>query len=977
MNKFLSASLSAALILTCPGLPAYAAVGQVKVSVPTGAGAPVVRPAGASIAPLSLNSAVLGAPSLGATPAVLGAPAIQPAAALAPAAAVSAAAAAPAFAAPAAARLQAAGPSAAAAPVAQRLSAAQEGVSASLNEAGSLEKASAGSASALGRRLEDIVLGARSRSASAALVAPADAPLVSFGSNEALARPAGDSIRMAAEASASDGPGVPAPPSGDSRADGREPRRGDNGPLVPRLLASAIALLPAYFLGWPLLAAQGYIVGGLLVVSSIGMALMPFLGPDATKTLRAIPGVALGLTGLTAVGVAVSLSYGLGVPTAMSLMAPGLFALVGGWGLTRYGVSGPRHRFDKLESVGAFFGGISSLTLIGLAALGPASWVGTGILWLSYPLSMLLWPHLPGWVGEGVKGGFSALWYGVKGSLRVVGAARRDTLLLDRLERFSRRMYKSWKGNAVWLGLLVWGPILVVEAVMHAAALASGLLVGLMQVPAMVVWGAIHKAFPGSRAAVGAAEWARPAFDNVSNGKKAWFNRVEGLFVPYANSPSFLKSALGGLGIRASQLVWLVAAPVASLLLAAGGVLAAFARGGAPYDAKRHSPDSLRVTSDDSFQKPDLDDETDPAPGSVPLVAKVFTGLLALAPALYFGMPLVFEGFSILRAGLFLSAALPLAASPFMGKNTPYFFRTLTGTALFYNGLFMLLSGHAIIAGAIALLGGWGFRNYMRKLKDGDSSRFDEFEVSAFFGSLGAVVALGAAWTAAMGWPLWLSLGFGALTSPFLLQHLPRWVGAGVSGFFRSLGRSMEGFHDVLSFWYRHDFKRNLSAHWSYWTDKHWTHGIWLSPLWVPLWVVYAAENVLAFALGLAFGLVRAPFRAAAEALGEKNRDSKLARWSRGFVDGWYRSAEGSKELFDKVTKPLQDAMKGSVALEPAQENGYARSRPSFGAALALLGARVAQLVWLAYAALMLPLGFFYGLYAGFAALAAKPAGEQ
>jgi hypothetical protein len=823
------------------------------------------------------------------------------------------------------------------------------------------------------------VLGARSRAGSAAAFAPANAPMVSFGSNDSLARPAGESIRLAAEANmASDGPNVPAPPAGgDGRGERGGPRGGGNGPLIPRLLASGIALLPAYFLGWPLLAAQGYIVGGLLVLSSVGMALMPFLGPDATKTLRAIPGLALGLTGAASVGVAVSLSLGLGVPTSMSLLAPGLFALVGGWGLTRYGVSGPRHRFDKLESVGAFFGGISSLTLIGLAALGPAGWLGTGVLWLSYPLSMLLWPHLPGWVGEGVKGGLSALYHGARGAFRIVGAARRDTLLLDRLQRFSSRMYKAWKGNAVWLGLLVWGPILVVEAVMHVAALVSGLLVGLFQVPAMVVWGAVHKAFPGSRAAVGAAEAARPAFDNVSNGKKAWFNKVERHLVGYANSPSFLKSALGGLGIRASQVVWLVAAPIASAVLAVAGIGAVFLRGGAAYDAARHDPDNLKLSRDDSFDKPDLDDDTDPAPGKVPVFAKVFTGLLALAPALYFGFPLLFEGFSFIRAGLFLTAALPLAASPFFGKNTPFVLRTMTGTALVYNGLFMLLSGHAIIAGLIALLGGWGFRSYMRKLKDGDSGRFDEFEVSAFFGSLGAVVALGAAWTAAAGWPLWLSLGFGALTSPFLLQHLPSWVGAGVGGFFRSLGRSMEGFHDVLSFWYHHDFKRNLSAHWSYWTDKHWTHGIWLSPLWVPMWVIYAAENILAFGLGLAYGLVRAPFRAVADALEEKNHKGALARWSQGFVKGWYRSAEGSKELFDRVTKPLQEAMKSSVALEPANEQGYARSRPSAGAALALLAMRLAQLVWLAYTVLMLPLGFFYGLFAGFKALSAKPAGDN
>lgn len=968
MTKLLSASLCAALILTCPGLPAYAAVAQARVSVPAGAGSPVVLPASSRLTPLAASALTLSAPSLTPSAVTPTLPALRlsaPMSSFAPDTGLPAAPNAPAQG-PAAAAAVAA-PTALPAPVAQRLAATQQGVAAALDAVGAVEKAPAAQASSLGRRLEDFVTGAFSRPAAEGLSAPAQSGFVSFESHGSLAKPAGDSIRAAAEAVASDGPNVPAPPSNDNGGGNGSAPQG-KGPLVPRLLASAIALLPAYFFGLPLLAAQGYLVGGLLVLSSLGMALMPFLGPDATKTLRAIPGVALGLTGLSAVGVAVSLSYGLGVPTAMSLMGPGIFAALGGWGLFRYGVSGPRHRFDKLESVGAFFGGISALSLIGVAALGPAGWLGTGVLWLSYPLSMLLWPHLPGWMGEGVKAGLSSFWHGGKGALRIVGAARRDTLLLDRLQRFSSRMYKSWKGNAVWLGLLIWGPIIIVEAVMHLAALASGLLVGLVQVPAMALWGAVHKAFPGSRASVVLAEAARLPFDNVSNGKKAWFNKVEGLLVPAANSPSALKSFPAALGIRAAQVVWLALAPFAALGLAVAGIFAGFARGGAKYDPARHDPDSLRVGRDDSFEKPSLDDDTDVPAGKVPLIAKVFTGLLALAPALYFGYPLVFEGFSLIRAGFFLAAALPLAASPFFTRKTPFFFRMLTGTALLYNGLFMLLSGHAILAGLIAALGGWGFRTYLRKLAKDDPKYFDEFEVSAFFGALGAVTALGAAWVGLAGWPLWLSLGFGALTSPFLLAHLPSWVGAGVRGVFRSLGRSIEGFHDTLSFWYDHEFRRNLSANWSYWTDKHWTHGIWLSPLWVPMWVLYAAENVLALGLGIVFGLVRAPFRAVADALYEKNYQGKTARFAKGFVNGWYESAEGNKALFDRATKGLQEAMK---AKDPVS------SRPTLGAALALLGARIAQVLWLAYAVLMLPLGFFYGLFTGVKALNAKPEGTN
>ncbi|MDX6769966.1 MAG: hypothetical protein SF051_10570, partial [Elusimicrobiota bacterium] len=846
-----------------------------------------------------------------------------------------------------------AGP-AADAPVVVKLGGVSEGVNAALAETGAIAQAPAGSAATLGRRLEDLVLGLRSRASAALAVAPADAPMASPAGSNSLAKPAGDGIRQAAEASA-DGPSVPTPPSGSD--DGGSSPKG-NGPLLPRLLASGLALLPAYFFGLPLLAAQGYLVGGLLIVSSVGMALMPLLGPGATKTLRAIPGLALGATSLAGVGVALSLSYGLGVPTAMSLMAPGLFALLGGWGLTRYGVSGPRHRFDKLESVSAFFGGIAALTGIGLAAVGPVTWFGTGLLWLSYPLSMMLWAHLPSWVGEGVKNAFNGLYQGARGAFRVVGATRRDTVIFERLTRFSARMYETWKGNALWLGLLIWGPLLVIEGVMYAAALVSGLAVGLVQVPAMALWGAVHKLRPGSKAAVVAAETARPAFDNVSNGKKAWFNRAEAKLLPSANSSSFIKSALGGLGIRGLQLVWLLAAPFAALGLAVAGPFFGLARGATPYDEARHDPDGLRVTRDDSpGEKPQDPGEDDrPAPGKVPFAAKVFTGLLALAPAVYFGYPLIFEGFSIIRAGLFLAAALPLAASPFLGKGTPFFLRTLAGRALQWNGLFMLVSGHAIVAGLLAALGGWGYMNYMRRLEKDDKERFDEFEVSAFFGTLGAVVAAGAAWVGLAGWPLWTALGFGLLTSPLLLQHLPRWVGAGVRGVFRSFSDSIAAFHEVVSFWYDHDFRRNLSSHASHWLEKHWTHGIWLSLIWVPTWLVYAAEAVLSLALGLAFGLVRAPFYFVARALGEAKPESRLSRFANGLADGWLASAEGSKALFDKVTASLQKVMEAKDAVS---------GRPTLVAALAFLGARLAQVLWLLGVAVMLPLGFLYGLFNG------------
>lgn len=932
MTKFLHVSLCAAVFLTSPGLPAFAAMGQVKTSPAPGRGVPFALPtAKARLAPLS-NEAALAVATLNMSPAPPS-PFSAPTPATDPAASAKTAA-------------------------AQRITAAHDDVAGAVAELGAVDKAPSESAATLGGRLELLLLGfgARSRS-TASLAPPADAPADPLPGMRHLAKPAGDSIRRAVEASAGDStaPSVPTPPSGGGAdSDGSAPR--GNGPLIPRLLASAIALTPAYFLGLPLLTAQAYLVGGLLIVSSIGMALMPLLGPDAPKALRAVPGLALAATGLTALGVAVSLSLGLGVPTSTSLMAPGLFALIGGWGLTRYGVSGPRHRFDKLESVTAFFGGIAALTGMGLAALGPTGWATTGLLWLSYPLSMMLWAHLPGWVGAGVSGGFRSLYDGVSGALRIVGAVRRDTVLFERLQRFSARMSKAWKGNRVWLGILIWGPLLTVEGVMLAAAAASGLLVGLAQVPARIVWGAAHRRWPGSRAEVLAAEWARPAFDHVSNGKKVWFNRIEIRLLPLANSSSFLTSALGALGIRALQVAWLLLAPAASAALAVAGLLRALTRFGTAYNDARHNPSHLRVSRDDSpGEKPQLPEDGDaPAPEKTPLAAKVFTALLALAPAAFFGLPLLTEGLSVLRVAFFFPAALSLALLPFLGKTAPGFLHALPGRALLYNGVALLASGHGIIAGLIALLGGWAYQTYLRK--EG-RERFDEFEVAAFFGALGAVVAVGAAWTGMGGWLGWSALGFGALTSPFLLQHLPRWVGSGLSRFFHAILLSMDAFRTTLSFWYRHEFRRNMSAHASYWLDKHWTHGIWLgTTIWIPAWTILAAEALLAIGLGAVFGAARAPFAFVAGALDRAKPKSPVARFFNGLVDGWFDSADGSKDVFDRVTARLQVLMR---ARHPVS------SRPTLVAALALLVTRVAQVLWLAGVLVMLPLGFFYGLYRG------------
>jgi hypothetical protein len=345
--------------------------------------------------------------------------------------------------------------------------------------------------------------------------------------------------------------------------------RESKGPFWPRLLSAGLALAPAVFLGLPLLAASGYAVGGLVVAASLALAVMPFLSESSPKALRAAPGLLVAALGVAAAGVSLSLSLGLGVAVAPALIWTGALALLGGWGLTRYGLGKSEGRYGSygsVETLSAFFGGLAALTGVALAASTPLGWTATGLLWLSYPLSTLLWFHLPGWVGKGMAAAFEGVWLAAKGLSRVLTAIHRDTVLLDRLQKFSERHWNASKWNGVWLAVM-WTPIILAEAAMYGLSAVSGLYVGAIAAPVNFLWAASAKLWPGSKLQVYFAEAARLVFDNVQNGKVARFNPLEAKLIPLANSPKFLVSAVGSLGIRALQLGWVLYAAVAAPLL--------------------------------------------------------------------------------------------------------------------------------------------------------------------------------------------------------------------------------------------------------------------------------------------------------------------------------------------------------------------------------------------------------------------------
>ena len=831
-------------------------------------------------------------------------------------------------------------PSAALQPVAQE-------VSASLEAAGEIGSASPSSLGGLGRRLEAALSGAPALPASDDLAASLSGRMGELAPRGALlARPAGDLIRRAeVPSSVENHPSAPAP-------------RGPNAPFWPKLISSVLALAPAVFLGWPLLAAGSTLLGGLVLAGSLALAVMPFLGEASPKALKSLPGFAVAGLGVAAL--------------ASGLYWPGAFAAVGGWALLRYGLGKSKvAQHGALESLSAYFCGVATLTLVAAAAATPAGWAAAALPYIAYPVSSLLWLHLPSWVGEGFGNAIAGVLIGARGLLRVMTAVHRDTVLLDRLAEFTGRYWTQSKWNAVWLAV-IWTPIVLVEAFKRLVAGVLGVYIAGVQAPVNFLWGAFSRLFPAGKAMVYFAEASRFVFDNLQNGKVARFNPLEVKLLPLANSPKLVSRILGSISLTALQFGWALYALAAAPLLSVAGLIAAFGRM-TSYDAQRHDPSSLHINTKDSpGEKPSDPSQPVPptAPGKAPFAPKLIAMALTLLPAVYFGLPLV-TALSV-KALLYAALMLPLAAMPFMGARTPSLLKSLPGRALVWNGLFLLLSGHAIIAGAIAALGGWGFSRYVA-LRDGGKARsFDDAsELGAFFGALGSAVAIGAAWMGLMGPWGWTALGFAALTSPLLLIHLPGWVFSGLHGAFKTLPKAVRAWYGTLSFW-AHDgeFLTNLGSHASYWLKKTYWNGVWLSAIWVPTGLVLAAEFLLSLALGALTGLMRAPFGFLAGAFEEAKPDGKAAVFFREAAAGWLAAAEGSKPLLDKMVRPFKAAMGEASAVS---------GRPTLKAVGALFLARLGQILWLAGVLLMTVSGaaLVVGLIRGLKAALAGPAPQK
>ncbi|MBI5208684.1 MAG: hypothetical protein HY927_01770 [Elusimicrobia bacterium] len=832
-------------------------------------------------------------------------------------------------------------------------------VSEALKATGDIAKTQGESAHGLGIKLDAIITRTRQADAADQLLAPAAGRLGDLSGDSGAARlaaPEEGSARQASE------PSLPETRPGQPPA--------TKQPLAPRLIASALALLPAALLGWPLVAAGALYAGVGVMASSALLAALPFMGEGTPKYVHALPGAALlGLGGLTLAGAILG-GGGLAV---------GILAALGGWGLIRYGTGkSVEDRSDNGAALSAYFGGIGAVTGAALVLSGATGLVATAFLVLSYPAAALLLMHLPSWVGMGITNVFTSAVKSLRGTSRVMAAAWNDTPLVDRLKKFSERYLEASKWNAVWLAGL-WIPVWVLMAADWAGTLVVGLGLAAVQAPVMFLWGASHKISRESGPTKFFAAWAHFMFDNLQGAKKAFFNPVEKRLAGLAASKSKAVSLPATLGIYAAS--WLAAAAslLAAPLMLVAGLGVASTRVGQPYEREKHDPSSLRVSTDDSPgqqpQDPEEPGQPEP-PVKSTIVPRLIASALGLLPAVFLGIPLYLAGPTV--GWVYLAVTLSLAALPFVPAKTSKLIRMLPGALMIVLGVAVPyltfsvgLPAFAALAAAaktnafwmavVNVLGGWGLMRYLgRAAEDGKDFSMDSGErIGAYLGALAAVTGAGLILTASTGvFPTILTVA-AYLTSPLLLMHLPKSIFTGLGAVFYRLWTSVGNSYRLLSSWSRDTkFYRNLQSHAEYWLERSVWNGAWLSVIWVPMWISQFVELVLGGALGLALGVIRAPLNFLWGLSYELAPASRITRFFSGMARTWESMVEGdsSQDFLKRYTKVFLDGMDDKSA-GPS-------GRPTTKAAWSFAMYRFGQAFYLLKMAALLPVGLLTG--AGF-----------
>ncbi len=278
-------------------------------------------------------------------------------------------------------------------------------------------------------------------------------------------------------------------------------------PIYARLLAAAIGLVPAFFIGLPA-ALGGGPLGWLVASTSLGVALMPLLPGRAKLSYHRLAGTLLVVSGLFT-GATAAYYMTLGLPTGASA-ALGAAAFLGGVGLRnligivhREALQGRSEQSETDHPMYAlgFVGALAAITGLNASLLGLAGPLAAGLMVGGGLGGLFLSAFLPKYLWQGLWDTVKGAGYSVSSVYHTLAFWRSGTEFGDHLSRYLNGLVRRWWAAGA---LLAAGPYLLLGGVWLAEAgvsLGAGLALAALQAPTRYLWSAAYHKDPNSRLA--------------------------------------------------------------------------------------------------------------------------------------------------------------------------------------------------------------------------------------------------------------------------------------------------------------------------------------------------------------------------------------------------------------------------------------------------------------------------------------------
>ncbi len=361
--------------------------------------------------------------------------------------------------------------------------------------------------------------------------------------------------------------------------------------VPPGLFATALALIPLYFFGLPLLAFP--LLGWPYILSAVGLGLMPLVSGHWPKLVRQLPGyfmMGLGAAMLVSVPWLSFGPVGLLALLKSNAMWMGLTVLFSGAGfahnITKMSDEKEGQRrwsVDDPEYIGAYLGALGVLIGAGSALLSVGGLLGFALSALGYLTSILLLIHLPRWLWDGVRAVLSGWWGSVSGFHKILNFWEKDTSFYKNLRAQKDYHLKGSFWEVMPKGILlgfIWVPLGLMMLAEYLGALALGSLLGLVRAPLNWAWGAAYKVSPDGKFTRFLAGWGRTWYRWMEGGKTKFLAKTPLLGWMSAASGAAGSPTLGAYAAFAAarilQLiglaVMLAAAPFVGLAAVVGGL---------------------------------------------------------------------------------------------------------------------------------------------------------------------------------------------------------------------------------------------------------------------------------------------------------------------------------------------------------------------------------------------------------------------